>query len=428
MRHTVELVKLKNGIEGLLLDAPDTSVVHFDLALRAGYYLSPKDKLDTAHIMEHMVLGANQEFRTSQEFSIEFTKNGAYSNAYTGDYHMGYVAECAEFETIRILDLLMIAIEKPLLTEKDFQSELSNVREELNMRRNYHEIELSLELDAQMGFISRSYSERLKQLQNISLKDIKEHYSRTHFSQNLRFIIAGPLAKYRAEILKRLEATTLEMGSSLIDLPREKAVSLGRPLELVNSGIDNIYYKWSTVIKGHLEIQERVALFAVFDYLFSTFHSKVFGQAREKGLVYGIDPGYYRSRDNEIITIAGQVQPDNLLPLFKLMVKEINKLINKGVSEEDLSQIKSYQYGNYQKMIQTANQLVGWYEGFYVSSEKLITYQEFETYLKNLKQSNIEAVLGRVFQPEAWGVGFMSESKLNSKAQEIYRLLETNYH
>ena len=118
MKHTVELVELTNGAKGLLIDVPDATVVTFDLNFRAGDYLAPKGKWDTAHVMEHLVLGANARYKKSRDYSREFSKNGAYNNASTGTYHMSYIAECAEFETKRILDLLCLAVEAPLFLEE----------------------------------------------------------------------------------------------------------------------------------------------------------------------------------------------------------------------------------------------------------------------------------------------------------------------
>ena len=68
MKHSVELVELASGAKGLLIDIPDASVVSFDFNFRAGDYLSPKGKWDTAHIMEHLVLGANSRYKKSRDF------------------------------------------------------------------------------------------------------------------------------------------------------------------------------------------------------------------------------------------------------------------------------------------------------------------------------------------------------------------------
>ena len=106
MKHTVEEVRLKNGARGLLIDVPDATVMSFQVQFRAGNrYVLDKDIYETAHIMEHMAFGANEKFRSEHNYEQEFTKNGAYHNAYTSDYSMVYEAICADFEWDRILEL-----------------------------------------------------------------------------------------------------------------------------------------------------------------------------------------------------------------------------------------------------------------------------------------------------------------------------------
>ena len=96
MKHTVEEVRLKNGARGLLIDVPDATVMSFQVQFRAGNrYVLDKDIYETAHIMEHMAFGANEKFRSEHNYEQEFTKNGAYHNAYTSDYSMVYEAICA---------------------------------------------------------------------------------------------------------------------------------------------------------------------------------------------------------------------------------------------------------------------------------------------------------------------------------------------
>ena len=61
----------------------------------------------------------------------EFTKNGAYHNAYTSDLSMVYVADCADFEWERILELQKLAICTPKFNETELEAEKGNVRSEL---------------------------------------------------------------------------------------------------------------------------------------------------------------------------------------------------------------------------------------------------------------------------------------------------------
>ena len=118
MKHSVEEVRLKNGAKGLLIDVPDASVMCFEFHFRAGNrFVRSKDIYETAHIMEHMAFGANAKFKDEHEFEAEFTKNGAYHNAFTSDLSMVYMAECADFEWQRILNLQELSICHPRFTQ-----------------------------------------------------------------------------------------------------------------------------------------------------------------------------------------------------------------------------------------------------------------------------------------------------------------------
>ena len=103
MKHVVTELKLRNGAKGLLIHIPDASVMSFEFNFRAGEYLVNPEKWETPHLMEHMLLGANERYPKSRLFQAEIEKNGAYSNASTSVYEISYEAECADFEWERIL-------------------------------------------------------------------------------------------------------------------------------------------------------------------------------------------------------------------------------------------------------------------------------------------------------------------------------------
>src|SRR5882762_5631715 len=144
----------------------------FEFNFRAGEYLVNREKWETPHLMEHLLLGANERIPKARAFQAEFEKNGAYCNASTGTYDITYEAECADFEWQRVLELFLLAISKPLFLEDEFQAEFSNVREELTARSNNHFRHLSLALREQYGFYALTDRERLKLMDNVTTQDI----------------------------------------------------------------------------------------------------------------------------------------------------------------------------------------------------------------------------------------------------------------
>ncbi len=423
MQHSVSKVVLKNGIEGLFIDVPSASVTSIDIAFRAGDYLSPHGKTDTAHVMEHLVLGANKKYPTAKEFSKEFSKYGAYNNAYTGDYHMGYEAECEAGETERIIDLLCIAIESPLFTQADFASEIGNVREELKMRRNNDEVELSLLLENAMGFVPKSYRERAKELPAITLSDVERHYRLTHTTTNMRFIIAGPIAQTQQAIINRLESIQLKKGTGYIALPDEVPHILAKPLVLQNNNLDNVCYRWEVVLPRFTDYIARDSLAALQDILFNGFHSRVFGELREKGLVYGIFGNYYETKQNAVSVINGQVQVKNIKKVFTILMREINDIAQKGVFSNELLDFKKRAYGEIQRYHQTPGQLNGWYRQAFINRNEITPFDAMNDRLNAITNDSIMRSAELLLVSEVFGLGFMHNKADTLEANELAVIL-----
>lgn len=417
MKHSVELIELKNGGRGLFIDVPDATVFYADVSFRAGNYLSPEGKMDTAHIMEHLVLGANKRYPKASDYSVVFTQNGAYNNAYTGDYHMGYVAECADFEAERIMDLLCLAIEAPLFLESEFQAERANVREELKSRKNQHDTELSLAVENRMGFVPQSYAQRARQLKDIGLDDIVDHYARTHFTRNMRFVCAGSVQKRREALLARLEQIDMPEGEERIALPDERPTALDSPHVMRNPEIDNVIYHIEATMDHILDTKECDAIGVIEDLLFSTFHSRIFGKAREQGLIYGISQGLYRTRNNHVWTLSGQVQADNMPALFDLVVREYGALKNGRLKDSELDAIKLFQLGQIQRSNQTVSRLANWYGGYFYMTDTYLPFAGVEARVAALTVEDIIAAAQTMLRSKAYGAGLMSrENAVDSTA------------
>src|ERR1700679_1465752 len=253
MRHTVTEVTLQNGAKGLLVHIPNASVMTFDINFRAGEYLVEPEKWEVPHLMEHVVLGANELIPKARDFQAEIEKNGAYDNATTSVYDISYEIECADFEWSRVLGLLLVAITKPLFLEEEFQAEFGNVQEEMAAHSNNHFRRLSLEMRRGLGLIAKTDAERLEIMSNVSVEDIRAHYAHTHCTPNMRFVIAGNLsAARRSNIINVLEAIELPTTGKRFVLPHERPRHLEKPIYIPNDTVENLYFYIDTFTKHRL--------------------------------------------------------------------------------------------------------------------------------------------------------------------------------
>lgn len=408
MKHTVEEVRLKNGSQGLFIHIPSASVMTIDINFRAGEYLVKPEKWEVPHLMEHVLLGANELIPRARDFQAELEKNGAYSNATTGVYDITYEAECADFEWDRVLDLMMTAITKPLFLDEEFEAEFGNVQEEMAARSNNHFRRLSLEMRQALGLIAKTDNERLELMNNVTVDDVRKHYRRTHSAANMRFVLAGNLTPGRRETISGLMETIELPGScKRYELPHERPYSLTQPVYVQNDNVENLYFYIDTFMKRRLTDPETDALNLVNTMLTETLYSKILGTARERGLVYGMNSGLSQTRDASNWWFGAQVSDKNAPALLAIVVDELNKVLDGRIAEDEIETTKQYALGRFQRSAQTVGGTASGYAGRYFFDGIIEDYYHVPARIKAVTKEQIITVANGMFTEQLWGIGVL---------------------
>ncbi|MDL2342231.1 MAG: pitrilysin family protein [Patescibacteria group bacterium] len=408
MKHTVQEVTLSNGAKGLFVHVPNASVMTFDINFRAGEYLVESAKWEVPHLMEHVLLGANELIPRARDFQAELEKNGAYSNATTGVYDISYEAECADFEWDRVLGLLLVAIAKPLFLEEEFQAEFGNVQEEMVARSNNHFRRLSLEMRKALGLIAKTDAERLELMSNVTVADVRAHYQRTHHTPNMRFVVAGNLTPARKDMLRKLFQTIdLPTKGERFELPSEVPQHLKKPVYVANDNVENLYFYIDTFQNGRIDDAATDALNLINTMLTETLYSKILGTARERGLVYGMSSGLSQTRDTSNWWFGAQVSDKNAPALLNIVVQELEKVLIGDISEDEIAATKQYALGRFQRSGQTVGGTAAGYSGRYFFDEVVENYYQIPARIKAVSKDQIITVARSMFAEKMWGFGVL---------------------
>ena len=380
----------------------------FDINFRAGEYLVEPDKWEVPHLMEHVLLGANELIPRARDFQAELEKNGAYSNATTGVYDITYEAECADFEWDRVLGLLLVAITRPLFLEEEFQAEFGNVQEEMAARSNNHFRRLSLEMRRQLGLIAKTDAERLEIMQNVNVQDVREHYSRTHVAPNMRFVFAGNMTTSRRDAIEKLLSTIeLPETGERFELPHELPKRLPQPVFVPNDTVENLYFYIDTFMERRMTDPETDALNLINTMLTETLYSRILGSAREKGLVYGMSSGLSQTRDASNWWLGAQVSDKNAPPLMRIIVDELTKVLAGDISEDEISATKQYALGRFQRSGQTVGGTAAGYSGRYFFDEEIENYYQIPARIQAIDKAEIIRIARGMFAEQIWGFGVL---------------------
>ena len=408
MKHTVSEITLSNGGKGLFVHIPGASVMTFDINFRAGEFLVEPNKWEVPHLMEHVVLGANQLIPRARDFQAELERNGAYSNASTSVYDITYEAECADFEWDRVFDLLLTAITKPLFLDEEFKAEYGNVQEEMASRANNHFRRLSLEMRKQLGLLVKTDAERLKIMHNVTVDDVRMHYIKTHTAKNMRFVLAGDLTTKRKQHIKDvMEMIELPTMGRRYKLPREQLKSLDKATYIRNKTVENLYFYLDTFMKRRLSDQEADALNLVNTMLTETLYSNILGTARERGLVYGMNSGLSQTRDVSNWWFGAQVSDKNAPALMNIIYSELKKVMEGKIDKSDIEATKQYSLGRFQRSAQTVGGTSAGYTGRYFFDEVIEDYYNIPSRIAAIDKETIVDVSRAMFAENIWAFGVL---------------------
>jgi predicted Zn-dependent peptidase len=408
MKHTVSEISLPNGAKGLLIHVPGASVLTCDINFRAGEYLVDPSKWEVPHLMEHVLLGANELIPKARDFQSVLEQNGAYSNASTGVYDITYDTECADFEWDRVLGLLLVAISRPLFLDEEFKAEFGNVMEEMSSRANQHFRRLSLEMRQAFGLLVKTDNERLELMNNVAIGDVREHYARTHTTPNMRFVIAGNITKKRRDTIDKLFANIeLPEEGTRFDLPAERPKRLEKPVYVHNDTVENLYFYLDTFMHRRMTDTETDALNMANTMLTETLYSKILGAARERGLVYGMNSGLSQTRDATNWWFGAQVSDKNAPALFDIMVHELTQLVNGDIDEADIEATKQYALGRFQRSAQTVGGTAAGYASRYFFDDIIEEYERIPERIKAVTKDDIVAIARQFFRDDLWGFGVL---------------------
>jgi predicted Zn-dependent peptidase len=344
-------------------------------------------------------------------------------NASTSVDTNGYIYECADFELDRILDLLEEQLAEPLFESKSLKAEIGNVREELSRSTTQHATVCSVML-AEKSFpeLWLNFDDRIGQLPDIEVEHVRSHYERTHTSANSRFVIAGSLSGQADKIIKRLDRAfaRLPKGERFVRSPNV-GLDLPQPVLTVRD-IQQLYYR-VVMYFGELTEAETRAMTLLRLVLVGGMGARVLGEARRRGLAYGVGGAGHAEPGNSSFGFVGYVTPKNAEPLFELMAREYAAVRDGQLQEEELEAAKDLLIGSLKRSTQTPGDILGWYLEPYDESGEIRDFNRTMELLRGVRLDEVRAVAKKAAAAHRRGLSFVGG--LDEKTAQSYaRLVE----
>ncbi len=320
-------VRLKNGLEVIVIENRSVPLVTVEMAVKNGAYTESPEYNGLSHLYEHMFFKSNERSR-AEGYHDRASELGMLSNASTREEVVNYYTTTVKMGTREAMLLMRDAIRYPLFDETEFKQEIQVVLDELAQHRSNPFFYLINAVDQRLWYkypsrknpggdpatVSRATPEMMRTIQ-------RKYY----LPNNSALVVAGDVNAQ--EIFKLAEEIYGDWprGEDPFvkdPIPRHPPLS-GDQVVIVNQPVNAATIQIG--YQGPSTDTDAPATYAadVFSFILRQPNSKFSRELIDSGLTTGTALNYYTQLNVGPITLLAQTTPDKL----KDAVKAINQQI-----------------------------------------------------------------------------------------------------
>ncbi|MED5579712.1 MAG: pitrilysin family protein [Nitrospinota bacterium] len=406
---------LSNGIQVVTTERSESAAVAFHIYFGCGGRHERDEVVGVSHALEHMVFKGTPT-RSTLDIAREMEGNGASINANTAAertcYH--FTSPVQVFE--KVLNVYADAVNNCLLDKDEWSRERHVILEELKMYEDMPRVWVSDLLETTMFNLQVGVIGSKETINSIEPENMRELIDTWYQPGNTVISVAGGVKHEQVVELSenffgsRFGSSERPQNVSLPELSKMSFVEQVRQTDQVNLSIG---------FRGYgLNHEKLQSLRVMCNILGGKMSSRLFTEVREKrGLAYSVGASANCFTDAGYVEMKAGVALEKAAEATKVILEESAKFKDEEVSDEELSEAKSYIRGNLQIYENSS-----YFAGRNGSSLMLrnILYpitQEIED-VESVNKQDIVSVAKDIFVKEKMTVAVISEKSLREEIKE----------
>jgi predicted Zn-dependent peptidase len=390
---------LDNGVTIVSEEVPAVHSVALGIWVKTGSRLEQDDEAGISHLIEHMLFKGTKK-RSAKEIAEAIEEVGGQLNAFTSKEYTCYYARVLAEHLPLAVDVLTDMLYNSLFREEDLVREKNVVLEEISMYEDtpddiIHDYFSKTIWDGHP--LGRPVIGTTNSLDRIDREKIVSFYQNHYSPSNLVVSLAGNFQYKEAVELIGEPLSSLRPGKQeqKITSPQSRSAlkSYYRDLEQAQicMGVPAL----------SLYNEKIYALQVLNNILGGGASSRLFQQIREeRALVYAIYSYYLAYLDSGLFTIYGGTNPSNCQHVLDLCWEEINKIIEFGITEQELSRAKTQVKGSLLLAQESVLQRMHRLGRAELVHHRFITIEEVLKRIAELNESDIQSLAKELFTPE----------------------------
>ena len=350
----IEKIVLDNGLTVLLRENSAFPLMSVRLMLNGGVREEPADLGGLARLTS-LTWTKGTKSMTADDIAELSDRAGIHVGGYSGKNSLGLSVEMLTSDIDLGFDLFEDLVKNPTFSEKEVLMAIRDMKTSIRQRKDsisrFTNFELKQVLFPGHPF-SLDYNGTLASLSNIARNDIDEYYDRLLVPNNMVITVFGDfkrdevfgLIDKKFGSLKRSELVLKKYSLGSLD----SIVSIERELEKEQAMVMYGFYGVD------LKHPDRQGLNVLVSILGSSFNGRLFANVREKeGKAYSVGGNFLPGIDAGYVSLYALTSKENVDVVRELIFREINDIVEKGPTQKELDDTKSYLKGIFKAGMET---------------------------------------------------------------------------
>lgn len=420
---------LPNGMRVVVLENRSAPVVSLQAWVRVGSADEPDDMAGVSHLLEHMLFKGTEK-RKVGEIAREIEASGGYINAFTTyDATVYYVTIASRFFETG-LEVLSDAIQNSAFDPVELEKEKEVVIEEIKRSEDIPERRAMNDLFA-LAYKVHPYRRPIigyaDQVRNITRERLVEYYRKWYSPQNITFVVTGDVGAQEAlqkveRFFSNFKRGTL-MPAGRVEEPEQKEIRVKISKEDV--------FETQLVLAFHIPgvyHKDTYALDILSSLLGEGDSSILYREVKHKReLVNSIYSYTYTPKDTGVFIIGASLESRNLERALVSIWEEINRLISREISYDDLqrARIKIESDFIYQKeTVQGIARQLGYFDAIIGDLDYEKKYLEG---IRRVTQEDIKLMIRKYLIPENLSVVVLGPKDISIEEEKIKQIFSTEH-
>ncbi len=399
-KTSIQVNTLENGLKYVIIPDKKLPLVQVRVIFNGGARLDPIKNQGLTYLTAQLLLKGTTK-RTAKQIAEEFEFLGSTIDISTNyDYSM-ISTEFLKYNFEIGMNTLAEIITAPAFDGKEIDKEKDKLISELKSSLENSSY-LANQFFSKILFEGHPYSNSIKgtikQVNDISAKQIRKHYKNYFIPNETMLIIYGDIDNERTELLIKDLFQNWSKGDKIKF--EDKPINKLNNLKIVL--IDKPGLTQTQIRIGNIGINQtnadEIPISIVNTILGNGFTSRLVEEIRVKrSLTYGANSSFQKFQQSGMFLISTFTKNETVGEVVQIILDELQKLHKLGVNDWEINKAKNYMIGELSRQLQSPEGFVNFLTQILFYNKDFELLNKFSEKIKNTSTIKIKEVINNYF-------------------------------